>query len=131
MSVITEVARDTFGISGYQEIRDGEMEVDISRSEKRFFGVIFGAFQVGMPLVHQKYSSLFNNPEKEWSKRNNSIAGIIELLSVGAILKIADLNPQEFIPVAVGAKVVYNAAASAVPRAIESARTRLKPQKAA
>lgn len=137
MSAIAEIAKDALGINGYQHTTEWARQHPLSKPRDSkayviFGGVVSGLNQVSIPLVHQQLETLFyGNDKNEPRVRNTILAGIIDIVGIGAIVGLASLNPQETLPIAVGGKVIYNAAASAIPKVVESAKTRFRPQRSA
>jgi len=138
MSAIAEALRnvggDTVGINGYQRrtewTRQQAFEPKDPKARVIFSGVLNGAVQVLYPLYHRQTEVHFYGSEegKPNNLRNAFFSVLIDAGMFGAITALASSNPQESLPIAVGGKVIYNAAASAGLRAIDSARARFKPQ---
>jgi len=131
MSAPSEVIKDTIGVGGYQrsvedyqrfveDLREGQG----SRAYKVGGGLISGFMQASMPLFFRQFELALSRHEEEMPVRKTILSALIDLGAYGVIFGLASLNPQETLPIAVGGKVIYNAAASATPRAFESLRTR-------
>ena len=124
MSALSEIIKDAIGVGGYQRSVEDSREDQGSQAYKVGGGLVSGFMQVSVPLFYRQFESALSRPEKEQPLRNVILSALIDVGAFGVILVIASLNPQETLPITVGGKVIYNSAASALPRSLESLRTR-------
>lgn len=120
---LTKIAKDTLGISGFQQGREDQAKSGLTTGNEIFSGAIDAFLQIGAPLTYHDLDTLFHNPDAKPSPVHAVLAMAIDVGMLGAVLGIAQLAGPE---AAVGAKLAYNASASAIPDVAKSVSTRIR-----
>lgn len=122
---VRRVIEDTVGISGYQNGRNQAGKIyPLGKSDHIMFGVSESLLQVLTPLT---YRATTNHAYEKEAYFPGLIAILLDTGTGIAAVAIAMLAGPE---TGIGAKVIYNASASAIPDIASSVSTRIKSARA-
>ena len=121
---LTKIAKDALGISGFQRGRKDQAKSGLTTGNEIFSGAVEAFIQIGAPLTYHDLDTLFHDPDiNKPSTIHTFLALAIDAGMIGAVLGIAQLAGSE---TAIGAKLAYNASASAIPDVARSVSTRIR-----
>ena len=122
MASITELARDAFGINEYNMAkRRAELSIPFEvHGSPTLYGVTSAGLHIATPLHFREVEHVLSD---EPTGIHPMIGMLVDVASYGAIFGIANMAPDEFLPRAIAAKILYNLGASVVSRVAE-ARTK-------